>query len=183
MEFRHVPVLLKESIEGLNIKKGGVYVDGTLGGAGHSQEIAKILDNTGKIIGIDRDIQAIIAAKEKLSMYKNIEYIQDNHDNIKYILKELNILKVDGILLDLGVSSYQIDNKERGFSYIKDSVLDMRMDTSQVKTAETVVNTYSEENLAKIIYEYGEEKFSRKIAYNIVKQRNIKPIKTTRRTS
>ena len=174
IEFRHFPVLLKESIQGLNIKKNKIYVDGTLGGAGHSIEIAKILNNTGRLIGIDRDNQAIQVAREKLSEYRNIEYIQENHDNIRKILQSLEISKVDGILLDLGISSFQIDTKERGFSYIRNGILDMRMDRNQVKSAKTVVNTYSEEDLAKILFEYGEEKFSRNIARNIVIARNKK---------
>lgn len=180
-EFKHIPVLLKECIEGLEIKENGIYIDGTLGGAGHSIEIAKKLDSTGKLIGIDKDNQAIEAAKRKLENFKNIEFVQDNHDNIKNILNNLKIDLVDGILLDLGVSSYQIDSENRGFSYIKDTKLDMRMDLTQEKTAEIVVNTYSEKVLADIIYKYGEEKFSRQIAKNIVETRKIKEIKTTRR--
>ncbi len=180
MEFKHKPVLLNECIEGLQIKKGGVYVDGTLGGAGHSLEIAKELNNTGTLIGIDRDAEAILAAKQKLKEFNNIIYIQDNHDNIKQILEKLNISKVNGILLDLGISSYQIDNAERGFSYMQDATLDMRMDQKQELSAKIVVNTYKEATLAKIIYEYGEEKFSRQIARKIVQARELKPIETTK---
>ena len=180
MEFKHKPVLLNECIEGLQIKKGGVYVDGTLGGAGHSLEIAKELNNTGTLIGIDRDAEAILAAKQKLKEFNNIIYIQDNHDNIKQILEKLNISKVNGILLDLGISSYQIDNAERGFSYMQDATLDMRMDQKQELSAKIVVNTYKEAILAKIIYEYGEEKFSRQIARKIVQARELKPIETTK---
>ena len=128
-EFKHIPVLLNECIEGLNIKKDGIYVDGTLGGAGHSFEIATKLENTGKLIGIDRDQEAIKKAKETLKNFNNVIYVQDNHDNIKEILEKLNIEKVDGILLDLGVSSYQIDEETRGFSYMKNSPLDMRFDS------------------------------------------------------
>ncbi len=179
MEFKHVSVLLNECINGLNIKKDGIYVDGTLGGAGHSLEIAKKLDNTGKLIGIDKDIEALLAARKKLENFINIEYVQGNHDDIKYILDKLNIDKVDGILFDLGISSYQIDNGNRGFSYMQNADLDMRMDQEQTKSAKTVVNTYSEEKLADILFEYGEEKFARKIAKNIIEERNKKEIQTT----
>ena len=178
-EFKHIPVMLKECIEGLEIKRNGIYVDGTLGGAGHSFEIAKKLNNTGKLIGIDRDNDALVKAKETLKDFDNIIYVNDNHDNIKKILAELDIENVDGILLDLGVSSYQIDEESRGFSYIKNSPLDMRMDKNQKLTAEDVINTYSEEKLATIIYKYGEEKFSRQIARNICESRKEKRIKTT----
>ena len=151
MEFKHIPVLLNETIEELNIKPDGIYVDGTLGGAGHSYEIAKRLSSKGKLVGIDRDEDALIAAKKRLSEFKNCEFVHGNHDNIKLILKNLNIDKVDGILLDLGVSSYQIDEKERGFSYLGDNVLDMRMDKSQKLTAKDVVNKYDEKQLEKIV--------------------------------
>jgi len=179
-EFEHISVLLNECIEGLDIKKDGIYVDGTLGGAGHTLKIAERLNNTGNIIGIDRDIDAINKAKETLKDYTNVIYVQDNHDNIKGILSKLNIDKVDGILLDLGVSSYQIDEETRGFSYMADSPLDMRMDKGQELTAKKVVNTYSEEKLADIIYKYGEEKFSRQIARKICEYRKIKEIETTK---
>lgn len=178
-EFEHIPVLLNECIEGLNIKENGIYVDGTLGGAGHSFEIATNLKNTGTLIGIDRDEEAIKKAKDTLKDFKNVIYVQDNHDNIKEILERLNIEKVDGILLDLGVSSYQIDEETRGFSYIKNSSLDMRMDKTQKLTAKEVVNTYSEQSLADIIYKYGEEKFSRQIARRICEYRKNKEIETT----
>ena len=166
-KFEHIPVLLKECIEGLNIKENGIYVDGTLGGAGHSLEILKKLDNKGLLIGIDRDEDALNVAKERLKQYKNVIFVKDNHDNIDEILNNLNIEKVDGILLDLGVSSYQIDEKTRGFSYIGDAILDMRMDKEQKLSAKDVVNEYSNERLANIIYEYGEEKYARQIAKNI----------------
>ena len=180
MEFKHKPVLLNETIEGLNIKKDGIYVDGTLGGAGHSIEILKRLDSSkGILIGLDRDQEAIEAAKQKLSEYTNVIYVHNNHDNIKEILNELNIEKVDGILLDLGVSSYQLDERSRGFSYLGSNELDMRMDKTQRLTAKEVVNNYSEEHLANIIYEYGEEKFSRQIAKNICIQRGKNKIETT----
>ena len=180
MEFKHKPVMLKECIDGLNIKPNGIYVDGTLGGAGHSKEIVKKLSNEGLLIGIDRDEEALMVAKQNLKEYKNIKYVHDNHDNIKKILERLQIDKVDGILLDLGVSSYQLDERNRGFSYLGDNDLDMRMDKNQELTAKEVINSYEEEKLANIIYEYGEERFSRQIAKNIVKARSEKPIETTK---
>ena len=180
MEFKHKPVLLAECISGLKIKPDGIYVDGTLGGAGHSLEIVKKLSNKGRLIGIDRDEDALKAAKEKLKEFKNVTYIHDNHDNIKEILKKLNIDKVDGILLDLGVSSYQLDERERGFSYLGENELDMRMDRSQELTAKDVVNNYKEEKLAKIIYDYGEERYARRIARTICEKREEKPIETTK---
>ena len=180
MEFKHEPVMLLECINGLNIKENGTYVDGTLGGAGHSKEILKRLSNKGKLIGIDRDEEAINAAKENLSQFPNVIYIHDNHDNIKSILENLDIKKVDGILLDLGVSSYQLDERNRGFSYLGENELDMRMDKSQNFTAKDVVNNYKEEDLANIIYEYGEERFSKRIAKNICKYRKEKQIDTTK---
>lgn len=178
MEFNHKSVLLNEAINGLNIKPGGIYVDGTLGGAGHSLEILKRLKD-GLLIGIDRDEDALAAARQKLVDFKNVKYVHGNHDYIKEILAELEILKVDGILLDLGVSSYQLDEKNRGFSYMQEAELDMRMDKSQKLDAKTIINSYSEEDLAKIIYEYGEEKFSRRIAKNICEARKKKTIETT----
>lgn len=180
MEFKHIPVLLNECIENLNINPDGIYVDGTLGGAGHSFYIAQKLSPKGRLIGIDKDEDALKAARKKLKDFKNIEYVNDNHDNIKSILLSLGIEKVDGILLDLGVSSYQLDEAERGFSYMKDAELDMRMDKTQSLTAEYIVNNYKEEELARIIYEYGEEKFSRRIAKNICEYRKNKKIETTK---
>ena len=180
MEFKHKPVMLMPCIEGLEIKSDGIYVDGTLGGAGHSIEIAKRLSPKGKLIGIDRDEEALRAAKEKLKDFSNVIYVHDNHDNIKEILENLEIEKVDGILLDLGVSSYQLDERNRGFSYLGENKLDMRMDKTQELTAETVVNTYEEKELADIIYQYGEERFSRQIARNICKQREKEKITTTK---
>ena len=179
MEFKHKPVLLKETIDGLNIKKDGIYVDGTLGGAGHSKEILKKLSPKGLLIGIDRDDDALKAARENLKQFENVKYIHGNHDEIKEILEELKIKEVDGILLDLGVSSYQLDEKKRGFSYLGNNELDMRMDKSQKLTAKEIINKYSEENLANIIYEYGEERFSRQIAKNICEYRKNKEIETT----
>ena len=150
------------------------------GGAGHSKEIAKKLSEKGKIIGIDRDQEALTAAKNKLKELNNVIYVHDNHDNIKEILEKLNIEKVYGILLDLGVSSYQLDERNRGFSYLGENILDMRMDKSQDLNAQMVVNTYSQKDLANIIYEYGEEKFSRQIAKNICIERKNNPINTTK---
>ena len=156
IEFNHSPVMLNECIEGLNINPDGIYVDGTMGGAGHSKYIVSRLSKKGKLIGIDRDITAINVSKQRLAEFNNVIYIQDNHDNINQILEDLEIDKVDGILLDLGVSSYQLDERNRGFSYIGDAALDMRMDKSQKLDAKYVVNNYKEEDLARIIYEYGE---------------------------
>ena len=179
LEFKHKPVMLEECINGLNIKRDGIYVDGTLGGAGHSKEILKRLSNNGLLIGIDRDEDALNAAKENLNEFHNVKFIKDNHDNIKQILEDIGIEKVDGILLDLGVSSYQLDEGERGFSYMKDAPLDMRMDRDRDFSAYDVVNTYSEEDLYRIIRDYGEEKFAKRIAKFIVDRRNDKPIETT----
>lgn len=180
MKFEHKPVMLNECIEGLKIKQNGIYLDGTLGGAGHSKEIAKALNNTGILIGIDRDQEALQAARQNLKEFKNVRYIHGNHDDIVSILENENIDGVDGILLDLGVSSYQLDERNRGFSYLGENILDMRMDKTQELTAKKVVNEYSEEELSNIIYEYGEERFSRKIAYNICKRRKEKTIETTK---
>ncbi len=180
MEFKHKPVLLKECIEGLNIKPDGVYVDGTIGGAGHSLEIVKRLSKKGLLIGIDRDEEALKAAKEKLKDFDNVKYIHGNHDDINRLLLDEGIeRKPDGILLDLGVSSYQLDEKERGFSYIENARLDMRMDKTQKLDAEYVINNYSEEELFKIISEYGEERFAKNIARNICKKRKESKIETT----
>lgn len=180
MKFEHKPVMLNECIEGLNIKKNGIYVDGTLGGAGHSKEIARALNNTGILIGIDRDQDALNTAKENLKNYNNVKYIHGNHDDIIDILENENIDGVDGILLDLGVSSYQLDERNRGFSYLGENILDMRMDKTQELTAKKVVNEYSEEELSNLIYEYSEERFARKIAFNICKRREEKEIETTK---
>lgn len=180
MEFKHLPVMLNEVIEGLNINPDGIYVDGTLGGAGHSKKIIEKLSDKGLLVGIDRDEEALKAAESNLSGYTNFKLVHDNHDNIPEILDSLNIDKVDGILLDLGVSSYQLDEKERGFSYLGDNELDMRMDKTQKFSAFDVVNKYPEDKLADVIYEYGEEKFSRQIAKNIVIARKEEPIRTTK---
>ncbi len=180
MEFKHKPVMLEECIRGLNIKKDGIYIDGTLGGAGHSKEILKNLSENGLLIGIDRDEDALEAAKQNLKEFKNVKFIKDNHDNIKNILDDIGIKNVDGILLDLGVSSYQLDEKNRGFSYLGENQLDMRMDKTQSLTAQEIVNNYTEEDLGNIIYKYGEEKFSRQIAKNICQYRKNKKITTTK---
>ncbi len=179
MEFNHTPVLLEECIQGLNIKEDGIYVDGTIGGAGHSLKIIQKLTSKGMLIGIDRDEEALKEAKERLKDFQNIKLVHDNHDNILSILEELEIDKVDGILLDLGVSSYQLDERNRGFSYIGEATLDMRMDKTQKLDAKIVVNKYSEAELADIIYEYGEERFAKKIARKICEVRKEKEIKTT----
>ena len=179
MEFKHISVLLNECLEGLAIKEDGTYVDCTLGGAGHSSHILKKLSSKGTLIGIDQDNDALKAAKEKLKNYSNVKFVHNNFYNIDSILTSLDIPNVDGILMDLGVSSYQLDEGERGFSYMKDAPLDMRMDRDRDFSAYDVVNTYSEEDLYRIIRDYGEEKFAKRIAKFIVDRRNDKPIETT----
>lgn len=179
MEFKHIPVLLKETIDGLNIKKDGIYVDCTLGGGGHSKEILKKLDENGRLIGIDQDSDAIKAAKENLKEFSNVTYVHDNFYNIDSILNELDIEKVDGILMDIGVSSYQLDKAERGFSYMKDAPLDMRMDLDQSLSAYDIVNKYELDDITRVIRDYGEDRFSRRIAKFIVEEREKAPIKTT----
>jgi 16S rRNA (cytosine1402-N4)-methyltransferase len=179
MEFKHVSIMLEECIEGLNIKEDGIYVDCTLGGAGHSSEIIKRLSQKGMLIGIDQDKEALEAASKRLSEYSNVKYVHNNFYNIDEILEELKIEKVDGILMDLGVSSYQLDNAERGFSYMKDAPLDMRMNREDDFSAFNIINGYSEEELCKIIRDYGEEKFAKRIAAFIVKAREKGSINTT----
>lgn len=179
MEFLHKPVLLNETINGLDINKDGIYVDCTLGGGGHSLEIVKRLSNKGRLIAIDKDDEALASAKNRLKEYNNITYIHNDFKNIIDELDKLGIEEVDGVLLDLGVSSYQLDNLDRGFSYSADAPLDMRMDKQQSFSAYDVINGYDEKRLADVIFEYGEERFSRKIAYNIVTARKEKPIQTT----
>ncbi len=175
----HIPVLAKECIDGLNIKPDGIYVDGTIGGAGHSSLICEKL-TTGRLIGIDRDTYALGRARQRLAKHEDkVTLVNGNFSEIKSILQELDISGVDGVLLDIGVSSFQFDDTQRGFSYRFDAPLDMRMSQGVGLSARDVVNTYSETQLAKIIYEYGEEKFSRQIARNICKEREIKPIETT----
>lgn len=179
MEFHHISVLLNEVLDGLSIKPDGIYVDGTLGGAGHSLEIVKRLQN-GKLIGIDQDPAALEKSKEVLADYMDrVILVHSNYSGIKRVLREIGFDKVDGILLDLGVSSHQLDTEERGFSHNKDAPLDMRMDTTGGFTAWDVVNTYSEGELEKILLEYGEEKWARRIAQFIVNERQEKTIDTT----
>ena len=171
MEFVHKPVLLNECIENLNIKPGGIYLDGTLGGAGHSLEIAKLLNDKGMLIGIDRDIEAIQVSGDRLKdVEPTVKLVNDNYKNIKDVLSNLEISKVDGILLDLGVSSYQLDNPDRGFSYRYDAPLDMRMCTNDKLTAKDVVNEYTKEDLVRIFRDYGEEKWAVRVADFIVKK-------------
>lgn len=180
MNFEHVSVLLRECIENLDIKKCGVYVDGTMGGAGHSSYIARELDNTGKLICVDQDINAINVGKERLSAYDNIIFAHSNFSNIENIAKQNDVYGcIDGILLDLGVSSHQLDEASRGFSYMNDAPLDMRMDIRSDTSAYTIVNEYSESALHKVIAEYGEDRWAKRIAEFIVKEREIKPISTT----
>ena len=184
MDFKHISVLLDETIDGLDIKPDGIYVDGTLGGGGHSYEILKRLSPKGRLIGIDQDGEALKAAGERLKEFENqITLVRSNYCEIDKVLKELNVEKVDGILLDIGVSSYQLDNLERGFSYKSDAPLDMRMDTRQELTAADVVNTYSENELFKIIKDYGEDKFAKNIAKHIVLARKEKSLETTKELS
>lgn len=179
MAFEHKSVLLEETIENLSIKPDGIYVDGTLGGGGHSLEIAKRLTG-GRLIGIDQDEAAIAAAGERLADYKDkVTIVRSNYCNIKQVLRDLSIDKVDGILLDLGVSSYQLDTPERGFSYKEDAPLDMRMDTRNELTAKDIVNNYSEMEIYRIIRDYGEDKFAKNIAKHIVRMREEKPLETT----
>ena len=179
MKFEHIPIMLNEVINGLNIKENGIYVDGTIGGAGHSIEIVKRL-KSGRLIGIDQDTDAIAKASEVLRDYKDkVQIVHDNFSNIKGVLNSLNIEKIDGILLDLGVSSYQLDEEERGFSYNKDAHLDMRMDMSKPFSAWDVVNKYSEKELENILWSYGEERWAKRIAQFIVEERRLYPINTT----
>lgn len=179
MNYFHKPIMVEEVIKGLNIKEDGIYVDGTLGGGGHSLEIVKRVKN-GKLIGIDQDKNAIEKARERLNDYKDKTIIvHDNYLNIENILHGLNIEKVDGILLDLGVSSHQLDEGERGFSYHQDAPLDMRMNRDESFTAWNVVNKYNMQEIEKILWEYGEEKWAKRIAEFIVRERKVKTIDTT----
>ena len=180
MEFKHKPIMLEETIASLAIKPDGIYVDGTLGGAGHSSEIVRRLTQGGRLIGIDQDGDAIEAASRKLEPYKDqVTIVRSNYAQMKQRLEELSIYGVDGILLDLGVSSYQLDNSDRGFTYREDVPLDMRMDQRQTRTARDIVNRYSEMELYRIIRDYGEEKFAKNIAKHIVRFREDQEIETT----
>ena len=180
MSFKHTSVLLNECIENLNIKPDGIYVDGTLGGGGHSYENVKRLGEHGRLIGIDQDSAAIEAGTQRLEPFKDkVTIVRSNYCQIRQIMKDLNIEKVDGILLDLGVSSYQLDTVERGFTYREDTALDMRMDQRQTMTARDIVNDYSESDLYRIIRDYGEDKFAKNIAKHIVSARKAQPIETT----
>ena len=179
MEFKHKSVLLEETIEGLDIKPDGIYVDGTLGGAGHAGEVCRKLSAKGRFIGIDQDQDAIIAASERLSAFNQVTIIRSNYCYMVQELAARGIHKVDGIVLDLGVSSYQLDNAERGFSYRYDTALDMRMDQRNEQTAKDIVNTYSEMELYRIIRDYGEDRFAKNIAKHIVQARQKKEIETT----
>jgi 16S rRNA (cytosine1402-N4)-methyltransferase len=179
MSFEHIPVLLNEVIEGLNIKPDGIYADGTLGGAGHSSEILKRLSGNGRLIGIDQDEEAIKAATDKIGRDDRVRIVRANYVKMPEVLQELGIEMVDGILLDIGVSSHQLDTPDRGFSYKSDAPLDMRMDQRQRITAADIVNEYEEKELFRVIRDYGEEKFAQNIAKHIVAARANKPIETT----
>ena len=180
MEFLHKSVLLNETIDGLNIQPDGIYVDGTLGGGGHAYEVCRRLGDKGSIVGIDQDAAAIEAAGNRLKDFgEKVTIVRSNYCDMKSKLHELGIDKVDGIVLDLGVSSYQLDTAERGFSYREDAPLDMRMDTRQKMTARDIVNDYEERELYRVIRDYGEDKFAKNIAKHIVAARKVKPIETT----
>lgn len=180
MEFKHKSVLLNETIDGLNIKPDGIYVDGTLGGGGHAYEVCRRLGEKGSIVGIDQYAAAIEAASARLKDFgEKVTIVRSNYCDMKSKLHELGIDKVDGIVLDLGVSSYQLDTAERGFSYREDAPLDMRMDTRQKMTARDIVNDYTEADLYRVIRDYGEDKFAKNIAKHIVQARAVKPVETT----
>lgn len=180
MEFAHIPVLLKETIEGLNIKENGIYVDCTVGGAGHSLEIVKKLGKDGRLIAIDQDEDALLQATKVLEDYKDkVTFVKSNYAYLESILDSLDIDKVDGVLLDIGVSSYQLDEGERGFSYHQEAELDMRMDRENELSAKYVVNNYSKEDLELIFWNYGEEKWGKRIAEFIIEEREKKEIETT----
>ena len=180
MAFEHKSVLLEETIDSLAVRPDGIYVDGTLGGGGHAWEVCRRLGDTGRLIGIDQDADAIQAAGERLKEYgSRVTIVRSNYENIDAVLDELSIGRVDGIYLDLGVSSYQLDTVERGFTYREDAPLDMRMDQRNPQTAADIVNTYSESELYRIIRDYGEDKFAKNIAKHIVMRRQEKPIETT----
>lgn len=180
MTFEHKSVLLEETVDSLKIKPDGIYVDGTLGGGGHAYEVCSRLSEKGRLIGIDQDADAIKAASERLEVYRNkVTIVRSNYENIAAVLSDLGIQKVDGIYLDLGVSSYQLDTVERGFTYREDAPLDMRMDQRNTQTAADIVNTYSESELYRIIRDYGEDKFAKNIAKHIVRVREEKLFETT----
>ncbi len=180
MEFEHTSVLLEETVDNLRIKPDGIYLDGTLGGGGHSYAIASALSSEGRLIGIDQDEAAIEAAGRRLKPCQDrVTLIRDNYCNARHALKQIGIDKVDGIVLDLGVSSFQLDNSERGFSYRYDTTLDMRMDLRQSLTARDIINQYTETELYRVIKDYGEEQFAKNIAKHIVKARADRPIETT----
>lgn len=180
MEFNHVSVLLNETISQLRIKENGIYVDGTMGGAGHSYQICKRLGDEGRFVGIDQDEAAVMTGTKRLKEFGDkVTIVRSNYCNMKQVVNDLGIEKVNGIVLDLGVSSYQLDTADRGFSYKEDGPLDMRMDKRQTVTAKDIVNDYSEMELFRIIRDYGEDKFAKNIAKHIVRMRNEKPIETT----
>lgn len=179
MEFKHISVLLQESVDALDINPDGIYVDGTMGGGGHSEAVVSKLSPKGLLIGIDRDTEALEASSKRLERFDNVHYAHNNYKNVKDVLMEEGIDAIDGAVLDLGVSSYQLDCAERGFSYMEDAPLDMRMNRENPKSAYDVINTYSERELSDIFFKYGEEKFSRKIASIIADRRKNKPIETT----
>lgn len=180
MIFEHKSVLLEETVDSLAIRPDGIYVDGTLGGGGHAYEVCSRLSDKGRLIGIDQDADAIAAASERLKVFQNkVTIVRSNYENIAAVLSDLGIQKVDGIYLDLGVSSYQLDTVERGFTYREDAPLDMRMDQRNTQTAADIVNTYSESDLYRIIRDYGEDRFAKNIAKHIVRAREEKPFETT----
>ena len=180
MAFEHKSVLLYETVDSLNIRPDGIYVDGTLGGGGHAYEVCRQLGEHGRLIGIDQDADAIAAATKRLEPFADkVTVVRSNYENIASVLHELGIEKVDGIYLDLGVSSYQLDTASRGFTYREDAPLDMRMDQRNTQTAADIVNTYSEMELYRIIRDYGEDRFAKNIAKHIVRQRQEKPYETT----
>ena len=178
-EFKHISVLLEETVDGLQVTPGGIYVDGTLGGAGHATQVCKRLQGKGRFIGIDQDADAITTAKERLAEFPVVTVVRSNYEAIREVLNAEGIDKVNGIMLDLGVSSYQLDTAERGFTYKVDAPLDMRMDDRMEKTAKDIVNGYTETELFRMIRDYGEDQFAKNIAKHIVRVREKKPIETT----
>ena len=178
-DFKHISVLFKETVDGLNVTPGGIYVDGTLGGAGHAKSVCEQLQGQGRFIGIDQDEDAIATATERLKEFPFATIVRSNYENMPAVLKEQGINKVNGIMLDLGVSSYQLDTAERGFTYKADAPLDMRMDNRMDKTAKDIVNEYSEMELFRMIRDYGEDQFAKNIAKHIVRMRQEKPLETT----